>query len=417
MIIGAIADDFTGASDLANTLARGGMATTQFVGVPDRSPSASCEAGVVALKTRSIGAADAVQQSLATLDWLKAAGCRQFIFKYCSTFDSTPKGNIGPVAEALLEALDVPYAVVCPAFPENGRRVFMGHLFVHDRLLSESGMESHPITPMTDPDIRRWLARQTKVPVGHVPLSAVRKGDEALAATLAAEGGAGRRLVVVDAVEDSDLLTIGRASREAVLVTGGSGIALGLPENFRGQRMPARSEPAGVAGPGCVLSGSCSTMSRRQVAAYEASHPVLQVDPAALIDGTMNADRALQWLSGQTRLTPMISTTADPAVVSELQKRLGREPVASAVEAFFAAVARGAADAGIRRILVGGGETSGAVVSALAIDALEVGAEIDPGVPTLFAERGGERLGLVLKSGNFGDENFYTKALSALEAT
>ena len=231
MLLGAIADDFTGASDLANTLAKGGMATVQFVGVPREA--ADCEAGVVALKTRSIPADEAVRQSLAALDWLQAQGCRQILFKYCSTFDSTPAGNIGPVAEALLDRLGAPVAVVCPVFPATGRTLFMGHLFVQGRLLSESGMENHPLNPMTDPDIRRWLALQTKGEVGLVPYAVVQKGADAVRAALDAEAAAGRRLAVVDAVADEDLMVIGRAIAEHRLITGGSGIALGLPENFR----------------------------------------------------------------------------------------------------------------------------------------------------------------------------------------
>ena len=255
MLLGAVADDFTGASDLANTLAKGGMATMQFVGAGQRSAAAGCEAGVVALKTRSIAAAEAVGQSLDAARWLLDQGCRQIVFKYCSTFDSTPEGNIGPVAEALLDLLGAEVAVVCPAFPATGRRLFMGHLFVGDRLLSESGMEKHPLTPMTDADIRRWLRRQTQGDVGHVPLDAVR-GGPALAAAFAAEARAGRRLVVADAVTDADLLALGAAIAGHRLVTGGSGIALGLPANFRAGGLLSDS-PAPlpeVRGPAVVLA-------------------------------------------------------------------------------------------------------------------------------------------------------------------
>ncbi|KAB2873116.1 MAG: four-carbon acid sugar kinase family protein, partial [Bauldia sp.] len=280
-ILGCIADDFTGASDLANTLNKGGMVTVQYVGVPSRERPADCEAAVVALKTRSIPAAEAVAESLAALAWLKRQGCRQFLFKYCSTFDSTPEGNIGPVAEALLDALDAPVAVVCPVFPATGRTLFMGHLFVKDRLLSESGMEKHPLTSMTDPDIRRWLRLQTRGEVGLVSYAVVRQGAAAIRAALDGEAAAGRRLVVVDAVVDDDLIGIGAAVAEHRLVTGGSGIAIGLPENFRKMGLLGGDE-AGFSparGPGAVLSGSCSIASRGQVAAYLADHPGLAVDP------------------------------------------------------------------------------------------------------------------------------------------
>ncbi|MBV8769785.1 MAG: four-carbon acid sugar kinase family protein, partial [Hyphomicrobiales bacterium] len=277
MLLGCIADDFTGASDLANTLAKGGMSTIQFVGVPKGMAQARCEAGVVALKTRSIAPPDAVAQSLTALRWLKTQGCRQFLFKYCSTFDSTPRGNIGPVAEALLQAIPASVAVVCPVFPATGRTLFMGHLFVKDRLLSESGMENHPLNPMTDPDLRRWLRLQTKGEVGFVPHSIVRQGGEAVSAALGAEAKAGRRLVVVDAIEDADLLAIGAAVADQPLVTGGSGIALGLPENFRkaGMLSNAGSTYKPGKGPGIVLSGSCSSASQAQLAHYLLTHPGL----------------------------------------------------------------------------------------------------------------------------------------------
>src|SRR3712207_945526 len=199
MLLGVGGDDFTGSSDIANTLAKAGMRTVQYAGVPTALAGGDVEAGVVALKTRSIAPPDAVAQSLAALDWLAAQGCRQFVFKYCSTFDSTPHGNIGPVADALADRLGASPVIVCPAFPATGRTLYQGHLFVGDRLLSESGMERHPITPMTDPDIRRWLALQARSALGHVPWQTASAGPEALRAALDAEGEAGRRLVVVDA--------------------------------------------------------------------------------------------------------------------------------------------------------------------------------------------------------------------------
>ncbi|MEE3099081.1 MAG: 3-oxo-tetronate kinase, partial [Pseudomonadota bacterium] len=243
MLLGCIGDDFTGSSDLGATLTRGGMRAVQYVGVPDRPADPGVEAGIVALKSRSIPAEEAVALSLRALDWLRAQGCEQILFKYCSTFDSTPQGNIGPVAEALAEALGASGVIVCPAFPAAGRSVYQGHLFVNDRLLSESGMEAHPITPMTDPDLRRWLARQCRGPVGHVPAGVVFDGADALRAALAAERGLGRTLVVADAVRDADLMALGEAAADAPLITGGSGVALGLPANFA-----ARGLLAGGAG-------------------------------------------------------------------------------------------------------------------------------------------------------------------------
>jgi uncharacterized protein YgbK (DUF1537 family) len=410
MLLGAIADDFTGASDLANTLAKGGMSTVQFAGIGHAAQD--CEAGVVSLKSRTAPVADAISQSLAAARWLLDQGCEQLIFKYCSTFDSTPEGNIGPVTEALLDLLGADVAVVCPAFPGAGRRIFMGHLFVGDRLLSESGMQNHPLTPMTDADIRRWLRLQTKGDVGGIHLDKVRSGVDALRSAFGDEAGAGRRLVVTDAVADSDLLTIGAAAADHKLITGGSGIAQGLPQNFRAKgKLSGKTIELPVArGPGIVLCGSCSTASQNQVARYVESHPGLAVDPGELMAGKMDVDRSIGWIRDQHGQTPIVYSTAAPGVVADAQARFGREAVAAKIEAFFADLARHLADAGTRRFVVGGGETSGAIVEALAVSSLQVGPEIDPGVPVLVADRGGP-VGLALKSGNFGAPDFFAKAL------
>ena len=415
MLLGAIADDFTGASDLANTLAKGGMATTQFVGVSSTRAPDDCEAGVVALKTRSIAPEEAVRQSLQAADWLLAQGCEQILFKYCSTFDSTPDGNIGPVAEALLDRLGTDVAVVCPAFPATGRRIFMGHLFVGEALLSESGMEKHPLTPMTDPNLRRWLRRQTKGNVGLVDLDTVRKGSVAIAKAFEEQRIAGNRLVVTDAAADEDLLSIGRALAGHRLVTGGSGIALGLPENFRSAgRLSGKAMAEAVAdGLAIVLCGSCSSASQRQVAAYLKGHPGLLLDPAALMDGSITVEQALAFVSSHADAAPIVYSTADPSHVAEAQQKFGRAELAAKVENFFAELVRGLADSGTRRIVVGGGETSGAVVEALGIDSLAIGREIDPGVPALLAQRNGP-LALALKSGNFGAEDFFEKAVTRI---
>ncbi len=415
MLLGCIADDFTGASDLANTLAKQAMATVQFIGTPSRPAPSDCEAGVIALKTRSTPAAEAVRQSLTTLEWLKAQGCRQFLFKYCSTFDSTPAGNIGPVAAALLEALDAPFAVVCPVFPATGRTLYMGHLFVDDRLLSESGMEKHPLTPMTDPDIRRWLSLQTAVPVGHVPYAVVRQGAEAIRSAIDLEAREGRRLVVTDAIVDDDLRSLGTALDGALLVTGGSGIALGLPANFRAKGLLAGAavKQPPISGPGCVFSGSCSATSLAQVAIYAAGHPKLAIEPAALMAGHLTAEEALRFVSENLAHQPIVFSTAEPQRVVAAQAEYGREVLAQAIETFFATLAVGAVARGVRRLVVGGGETAGAVITALGLDELRIGHEIDPGVPILIGG-GDSPLGLALKSGNFGTPGFFEKALLAL---
>ena len=414
MILGAIADDFTGASDLANTLAKGGMRTFLYAGIPAGGAGAAAEAGVVALKSRTIAASEAVAQSRAALDWLSAQACRQIIFKYCSTFNSTDAGNIGPVAEALADALGETAVVVCPAFPGAGRTIYQGHLFVGDRLLSESGMERHPLTPMRDPDIRRVLARQSNGPVGHVAQPVVAAGEAAIAAAMAAEAAAGRRLIVVDAISDADLVAIGRAARGRRLVTGGSGIALGLPANFATGAAAAQTPWRGAAGPAAALAGSVSPATRRQIAAHRAAgQPVRELTAEAVAEGGADPAELAAWAVGQPGV-PLIHSTADPDAVAAAQARHGREALAAGFERLLSATAVELAGRGIGRLVVAGGETSGAIVTALGIKAMAVGPEIDPGVPALAVpERG---LALALKSGNFGADDFFAKAAARLGA-
>ena len=416
MLLGCIGDDFTGSSDLANTLVKEGMRTTQYCGVPDGPAERGVEAGIVALKSRTIPADEAVALSLKALDWLREQGCRQFLFKYCSTFDSTPEGNIGPVIEALMARLEARTAIVCPAFPATGRSVYQGHLFVKDTPLSESGMENHPLTPMTDPDLRRWLQRQTKGAVGHVASATVFEGHDAIRAALESETAAGRGIVVVDAIRDLDLRAIGAAAKDLKLITGGSGIALGLPDNFRNDGLieAELGAFAGSPGPAAILSGSCSNMTRAQVAAYRAARPIFDVEPDTLMSGAVTAASALEWALGQTArdAVPLVSSSAEPGTVKAAQDHHGREAVAGAIESFFAELARGLVAGGVTRLVVAGGETSGAVVEGLGLTALAIGPEIAPGVP---AVRASDRpLWLTLKSGNFGDESFFATAVAAL---
>ena len=415
MLLGCIGDDFTGSSDLANTLAKGGMRTVQYSGIPAGSARSDVEAGVVALKTRSVPVSDAVAQSVAALEWLQAQGCRQFLFKYCSTFDSTREGNIGPVADALADRLDTDCVIVCPVFPATGRTLYLGHLFVGDKLLSESGMENHPLTPMTDPDIRRWLQYQTRSDVGHIPIATVDAGSDAVAGALKVEADSGRRMVVVDATLDQDLMTIGRAAAGLKLITGGSGIALGLPENFRRDGLIGedRSGWEGEAGPVVVLSGSCSIATRGQVARYVEDHPHLEVTADAVMHGRMTGQSVASFLLDHKDEAPIAFSSADPEIVAKAQEAFGRESLAEALEGLFAEVAREVTDAGVSRLITAGGETSGAVVSGLSVEALEIGPEIDPGVPALRVV--GRGLVLALKSGNFGADDFFVKAAGVLK--
>lgn len=404
MKLGCIGDDFTGSSDLANTLAKGGMRVTQYSGVPKGPADASVEAGVVALKSRSIDPQDAIAMSLSALHWLKDQGCTQFFFKYCSTFDSTADGNIGPVTDALAEALDAHQVIVCPAFPGAGRSVYQGHLFVNDVLLNESGMQNHPLTPMVDPDLRRCMAAQSRYSIGHVPMQAVFQGALAIRAALNKQQDAGHRHVVIDAIRDSDLLRIGEAATDLPLITGGSGVALGLPANFG---CSAGTVPwSGQAGRAVALSGSCSNTTRAQVARHALHSATREIIAADVIEGRLTALEMATWLVSQPGV-PLAYSSADPDVVRAVQDKYGRDGSAAALEGFFADVARRCRDAGVSRIITAGGETSGAVVEGLGLKTLQIGPEIDPGVPAL---RSGADLVIALKSGNFGAEDFFEKA-------
>jgi len=423
MLLGVIADDFTGASDIANALAQGvpgqgGLRTTQFLGLPSRPASSDVEAGVISLKSRSNPASEAIAQSLAALSWLQAQGCRQFVFKYCSTFDSTPDGNIGPVGEALADALGVKGVIACPALPAVGRTVYRGHLFVDDRLLSESGLESHPLNPMTDPNIRRWLGRQSKTPVGLVTWPTVQAGNGAVRATLRQAADRGETLVIVDALNDVDLISIAGACSDAPLLTGGSGIARGLSANFLREGLASGSTPefAGVDGPEAILAGSCSGATRQQIAIHAASHPSLNVCVDEVLAGRTAPAQVVDFVRAHTGQAPLVYCSGNPDDVAGIQQRLGREHVARVLEQLFASSARRLVESGIRRLVVAGGETSGAVVSALDLGALTIGPEIDPGVPVLFT-RGPRPLALALKSGNFGAPDFFARALRKLGGT
>ncbi len=420
MLIGVIADDFTGAGDIANTLAKGlpgegGLAVTQYLGVPSAAAGAAVEAGVVSLKTRSTPVAEAVEQSLAALKWLKAQGCRQIVFKYCSTFDSTPAGNIGPVAESLAKALDASGVIACPAFPTAGRTVYQGHLFVHDQLLSESSMRHHPLTPMTDANIRRWLALQVSGPVGLVATATVRQGAGPVRAALDEAAQRGETLVICDALIDADLVTLGEAAADASLVTGGSGIALALPANFirKGLAKGGSAASRCVNGPAAILAGSCSAATRKQIAEHSKSHPYLMLDVHAIMAGRFRAQDAAGFVAEHIHALPLIYSSDDPAEVERLQQQYGREALAEVLDKLFADIARLLVSIGIRRLVVAGGETSGAVAQSLGLPALDVGPEIDPGIPCLYAPDGS--LGLALKSGNFGGADFFARAAALLE--
>jgi 3-dehydrotetronate 4-kinase len=421
-LLGCIADDFTGATDLANMLVRGGMRTVQTIGVPSSASELEADAIVVALKSRTIPADEAVRQSLDALEWLRAQGCRQFVFKYCSTFDSTDQGNIGPVADALLDALKGDFTIACPAFPENGRTIFRGNLFVGDVLLNESGMENHPLTPMTDPNLVRVLQRQTKSKVGLIRYDTIMKGADAIRARIGELKNDGVRLAIADAVSDADLYVLGEALSDLELVTGGSGIALGLPRNFRAAARLKHAEHAAdlpkIEGRSVVLAGSASKATNAQVAEWRASRPSFRIDPLALSRGEAVVDQAVAFAVDHMKRdeTVLIYATSSPDEVKAVQKELGVEKAGRLVEDALASIARRLRDEGCVKFVVAGGETSGAVVQALDVRSLRIGPQIDPGVPATQSIGSGDNasLGLALKSGNFGTTDFFVKALKAL---
>ncbi len=415
MFIGAIADDLTGATDLALMLARGGLRTIQTIDVPRLDTDfAGADAVVVALKSRTIPAEDAVAQSLASAEALLSAGARQLFFKYCSTFDSTDAGNIGPVTDALLARLGETRTIACPAFPANKRTVYKGNLFVGDLPLAESSMKDHPLTPMRDSNLVRVLQRQSRNQVSLIAHETVAAGPDAIERELNRVEG----VAIVDAINEADLRAIGRAVRGLRLVTGGSGIALGLPDNFR---VDATSTSAAhfvaAHGRSVILAGSCSTATRRQVeVARSAGAPALQLDPLAIARGGTTVADAVEFVLSAPTVgpVPIVYSSADPSSVSAVQAQLGRAAAGETVEAFLAGVARELLHRGVTRFLVAGGETSGAVVGALDVSALDIGPEIDPGVPWTFS-RGENRIALALKSGNFGADDFFLKAWRMLE--
>lgn len=420
MLLGAIADDLTGATDLALTLSREGMRTVQTIGIPGPDfDFAGIDAVVVALKSRTIPPSDAVLLSLAAADRLLQAGAEQILFKYCSTFDSTPEGNIGLVVEALLEHLHEELTVACSAFPTAGRTIYRGHLFVGDILLSDSPMKDHPLTPMTDSNLVRFLQRQTALAVGLVPLEVVEQGSDAIQTAFKDARQNHKRILIVDAVNDRNLRAIGQSLSGMKLITGGSGIALGLPDNFRkaGKLKPIGPDRDFVAplGRSATLAGSCSAATRRQVeTAIAHGVPALRIDPLSIAKNEVTVAQIVNWLVAAAHPAPLVYSSADPDAVRAAQDLLGRDRAGALVEDALAAVAVALQAMDFRRFIIAGGETSGAVVNALDVKALRIGPEIDPGVPWTVSLGDDKPVALALKSGNFGADDFFLKAWDSL---
>jgi uncharacterized protein YgbK (DUF1537 family) len=424
--LGCIADDYTGATDLANNLVRSGMRVVQTMGMPQGALQTDADAVVVALKTRTIAPEQAVAQSLTALRWLRQQGAQQIYFKYCSTFDSwyqgEVRGNIGPVTEALMAELGTDFTIATPAFPDNGRTVFKGHLFVGDALLSDSGMKDHPLTPMRDANLVRVMQAQCQGRVGLIDHRAVAQSPAAIRQQMAELQGQGVRIAVVDAVSNDDLLRLGPALAELPLVTAGSGVAIGLPPNFGLKSDPRTSQLPAPAGRQAIVSGSCSQATRGQVRYFIASgHPHRRIDPAEL-----DTDRAaaqvvqatLHWAQEQPAGPILIYSTAEPETVRDIQQRMGVEATGLRVEQTLAAIAQGLVQQGVRQLVVAGGETSGACVQALGVEQMQIGPQIDPGVPWCHAHSklSPEGLHIALKSGNFGGIDFFTRSFALLIA-
>lgn len=425
LLLGCIADDFTGATDLANNLVRAGMRAIQTIGIPTQPLRSDVDVVVIALKSRTIPVADAVAQSLAALHWLQAQGAKQIYFKYCSTFDSTSEGNIGPVTEALMQAMGTDFTIATPAFPDNGRTVFKGHLFVGDVLLNESGMQHHPLTPMTDPNLVRVMQSQCASSVGLIDFKTVAQGQAAILSRIDVLKSQGCRIAIVDALSNDDLLRLGPALRDMPLLTAGSGVAIGLPANFGLQPTPNTSALPSLQGMQAVIAGSCSTATQKQVAHFKAQGlPTLALDPIRLVqDDAAHAaavSEALAWAKshltqGAETISPvLIYSTASPESVKATQAQYGAQVVGDRVEHALASIAQGLHQLGVGQLVVAGGETSGACVQALGITQLQIGQQIDPGVPWCYAHTDARGLHITLKSGNFGSEDFFTKAFRQL---
>lgn len=410
--LGVIADDFTGATDIAGFLVANGLRTVQLNGPPASDLEVEADVIVISLKSRSSPVNEAIADSLAALNWLRARGCDQYLFKYCSTFDSAPTGNIGPVTDALLDALGEDFTVICPALPVNGRTIYQGYLFVNGVPLDESGMRHHPVTPMTDANLMRLMDAQSRGKTGNVNHAIVRQGAGSIRATLHQLRAEGCRYAVLDALDDDDLIAIGQAVKDMPLVTGGSGLADGIARSIAGKR-PGDADREGQprTGRAVVLSGSCSQMTNAQVACYRRLAPSVAISVERCIaEGSAYANELAHWVEAQPAdaPAPLVYATATTQELGAIQARFGAAISSNAVEEVLSAIAKDLASRGFERFLVAGGETSGAVTQALGITGFHIGPQIAPGVPWVRAI--GKPLSLALKSGNFGSEAFFAMA-------
>lgn len=421
MILGIIGDDFTGSSDIANNLKKSGMQVSMFAGVPSFKNKASltnADAAVIALKTRTIPINEAVSESLKALEWLKNAGCSQFIFKYCSTFDSTKEGNIGPVTDAIMEELNVDFTIACPSFPDAGRTVFYGHMFVNGKPLNESGMEKHPLTPMIDHNLVRWLDYQTKHNVGLIDYETINNGSQSVKDKINKLKIEGCKYAIVDTTNNEDFEIICNGVKDLQFLTGGSGIALGLPKIYKKDgllsdknfQIPENTTNA------VILSGSCSSATLSQIEVYKKDNPSYFISADEVMNNENLIEDVIKWIKNNETLSPLIYSSADPKIVKEKQIQYGQEVLANKIESIFEKLSNKLLNHTFGIFISAGGETSGAVVNGLGLQEFKIGKEIAHGVPALWSPNSNcnKPVSVTLKSGNFGQADFFKRALQIL---
>ncbi|MDC1357432.1 four-carbon acid sugar kinase family protein [Pseudomonadota bacterium] len=422
MKLGIIGDDFTGSSDIANNLKKSGMQVSMYAGVPNLLPEEAkkeqTDAAVIALKTRTAPIEDAIRESLEALSWLKDCGCEQFIFKYCSTFDSTKEGNIGPVTDAVMEKLNTDFTIACPSFPDAGRTVYLGHMFVNGKPLNESGMENHPLTPMTDHNLVRWLGHQTKNNVGLVDSQTISEGENSVKKKIENLKKNGYKYAIIDTIKNDDFDIICNAVKNLPLLTGGSGIALGLPKIYKDRGLLSASSfqiPENNSN-AIILSGSCSVTTINQINIYKENNPSFYISPDEVINDKDLIEKVLSWIKDNETESPLVYSSSDIKSVSEKQKQYGQELLANKIEKFFELLSKRLVKDNFGTFISAGGETSGAVIKGLGIQELKIGKEISYGIPALWSPEssGNKPVFVTLKSGNFGQDDFFTRALKAL---
>ncbi|CBG88002.1 3-oxo-tetronate kinase [Citrobacter rodentium] len=411
--LGVIADDFTGATDIASFMVNAGWKVVLFNGIPNKAfDVGDMDAIVIALKSRSVPASEAVAMSLSASAWLKTQGCQRQLFKYCSTFDSTARGNIGPVTDALMKSLATPVTLICPAVPDNGRTILNGHLFVKGELLNESGMEHHPVTPMKHSSLKKLMEAQSVGLCGNITLDIVKNHPEKIASEIENKMANKARYLIFDVLDNHDLLTVAKATASFPLVTGAAGLGYAIAALDKQHVSSAKKVAISVGskGPGVVLSGSCSAMTNQQVEFYKQRASSLALDVEKIINEPAYLETVSAWVKSHSQdpTAPMVYATQPPQIIELIQKNYGAQVVSDKIESFFSSLAQSLAAAGFNKFIVAGGETSGAVTQGLNIDGMVIGESVAPGVP--WTQVLNKQQWVILKSGNFGNPDFFLKA-------